>query len=201
MLDQQRVERFKNMVLADPENELGYFSLGRTYVDGAAFKEAVPVLLQAIKLNPGLSQGYVLLALAQRGVGDTEGAVNTLTQGYKIAQEKGDLMPRNQMADMLKDMGAEVPAEKVAQLTPELAATGNIQCRRCGRVTAKMAERPFGGALGEQIYQSVCHGCFQAWIRQGTKVINELRLNLTEPAAEEIYDQHMKQFLGLDETR
>jgi Fe-S cluster biosynthesis and repair protein YggX len=64
-----------------------------------------------------------------------------------------------------------------------------------------MAERPFGGALGEQIYQSVCHGCFQSWIRQGTKVINELRLNLTEPDAQEIYDQHMKQFLGLDEAR
>ena len=167
-------------------------------VDGGAFKEAVPVLLQAIKLNPGLSQGYVLLALAQRSVGDTEGAVNTLTQGHKIAQEKGDLMPRNQMADMLKEMGVELPTQEAVQLTPELAAAGNIQCRRCGRVTAKMAERPFSGALGEQIFQSVCHSCFQLWIRQGTKVINELRLNLTESDAQETYDQHMKQFLGIN---
>jgi Fe-S cluster biosynthesis and repair protein YggX len=197
ILDQEKVERFRNMTLADPQNELGFLSLGRALVDGKQFQQAIAPLMQALRLNPGLSIGYAQLATAQQQVGDTEGAINTLTRGYKVAQERGDLMPRNQMADMLKELDATIPEEKAVELTPELAAAGQIQCRRCNRVGPKMKERPFSGALGEQIWQSICNPCFQLWIRQGTKVINELRLNLTEKAAQDVYDEHMKDFLNL----
>ncbi|HTV48777.1 MAG TPA: Fe(2+)-trafficking protein [Phycisphaerae bacterium] len=197
ILDQEKVERFRNMTLADPENELGFLSLGRALVDGKQFQQAIAPLMQALRLNAGLSIGYALLAEAQRQVGDSEGAINTLTRGYKVAQDRGDLMPRNQMADMLKELGAPLPEEKAVELTPELAAAGHIQCRRCGRVAPKMKERPFSGVFGEQIWQSICNPCFQLWIRQGTKVINELRLNLTEKSAQDVYDEHMKDFLNL----
>ncbi len=198
MLDQERVERFKNMALADPNNELAHFSLGRAYIDGGAPREAVAPLMRVLQINANFSKAYALLAQAQVAVGDPEGAVNTLTKGYRVANERGDLMPRNEMATMLKELNAPVPELEKAQLTPELAAAGNIQCARCGKVAAKMRERPFGGDLGERIYANVCDACFQQWIRQGTKVINELRLNLTEPHAQDVYDQHMKEFLNLN---
>ena len=60
-----------------------------------------------------------------------------------------------------------------------------------------MPERPFSGELGDQIHGSVCGPCFREWIGQGTKVINELRLNLTEKSAQDVYDQHMKEFLNI----
>lgn len=198
MVDQARIDRFKSITDADPQNELGFLSLGRAYVEGGMYKDAIPALMRALQLKPDFSQAYVSLAEAQRGVGDPEGAINTLSRGYKIAHDNGDLMPRNQMADMLKELGAPVPESKQVELTPELTSAGNIQCRRCGRIGPKMKERPFSGALGEQIHATICGPCFQLWIREGTKVINELRLNLTDAAAQDIYDQHMKTFLSLN---
>ncbi len=198
MVEQARIDRFKSMTEADPHNELGFMSLGRAYVEGRMYKLAIPALMRALQLKAELSPVYVLLAQAQRGVGDPEGAINTLTRGYRVADEHGDLMPRNQMADMLKELGSPMPEARQAVLTPELASAGNIQCRRCGRIGPKMKEPPFSGAQGEQIYNSICGPCFQLWIREGTKVINELRLNLTDSAAQDIYDQHMMTFLGLN---
>ncbi len=198
MIDEIKIRQFTDLTQNDPQNDLGFFSLGRAYIDGGSPKEAIAPLMRAISLNPSLSRAYVLLAQGQIAVGDSEGAQNTLLRGHKVAQEHGDLMPRNQMAAMLKEMGAALPEEAPQPLTPELSAQGNIQCRRCNRVGPKMAERPFGGALGTQIHESVCGPCFQLWIRQGTKVINELRLNLTEPQSQDTYDQHMKEFLSLN---
>ena len=123
--------------------------------------------------------------------------MDTLTRGYRVAHEKGDLMPRNDMAASLKELGAPVPEIKVEELSPEDLSGGKLKCRRCGRIAPKMPERPFSGELGDQIHESVCGPCFREWIGQGTKVINELRLNLTEKPAQDVYDQHMKEFLNI----
>lgn len=197
MIDQERINRFKTMTEADPTNELGFFSLGRAYIDGGQPADAIPALQRVLALNPGFSKAYSLLGMAQRDTGDTAGATDTLTRGYRIAHDKGDLMPRNDMAMLLKEMGAAVPEIKVEELSPEEAGSGKIKCSRCGRIAPKMPEPPFSGALGEQIHASVCGPCFREWIGQGTKVINELRLNLTEKPAQDVYDQHMKDFLNI----
>jgi Fe-S cluster biosynthesis and repair protein YggX len=194
---EDRIKRFTELTLADPSNELGFFSLGRAYVDAGKPAEAVPSLQRVIALNPGFSKAYALLGLAQRTCGDQPGAIETLTRGYRVAHDKGDLMPRNDMAMMLKEMGAPIPEIKVEELQAEDAAAGKIKCSRCGRVAPKMPEAPFGGELGTQIHNTVCNPCFREWIGQGTKVINELRLNLTEKPAQDVYDQHMKEFLNL----
>lgn len=197
MIDQDRINRFKQMTEADPTNELGFFSLGRAHIDAGQPKEAIPALQRVIALNPGFSKAYALLGMAQRSMGDEAGAVQTLTQGYRIANDRGDLMPRNDMAHMLKEMGAAIPETKVEELTEADQKAGKIKCRRCGRIAPKMPERPFGGELGELIHETVCGPCFREWIGQGTKVINELRLNLTEKPAQDVYDQHMKEFLNI----
>jgi Fe-S cluster biosynthesis and repair protein YggX len=198
MQHEERISRFKYMTDADPDNELAHFSLGKAYLEADLFVDAIASFKRVLELNQGFSKAYALMGYAQRRAGDVAAAAETLTKGYLVAHERGDLMPRNDMAQQLKEIGAKVPEAQVAALTPELAAAGNIQCRRCGRIAPKMAERPFGGALGEQIHLSICGSCFKEWIGQGTKVINELRLNLTEPAAQDVYDQHMKEFLNIE---
>jgi Fe-S cluster biosynthesis and repair protein YggX len=197
MIDQERIDRFKTMTQADPTNELGFFSLGRAYMDGGQPADAIPALQRVIALNPGFSKAYSLLGNAQKALGDNAGAIQTLTNGYRIAHDRGDLMPRNDMAMLLKELGAPVPEIKVEELSTEDASAGKIKCRRCGRVAPKMPEPPFSGELGEQIHNAVCGPCFREWIGQGTKVINELRLNLTEKPAQDVYDQHMKEFLNI----
>ncbi len=196
-MDDDRIARFTALTEADPANELGFFSLGRAYIDAGQPAAAIPPLQRVIALNSNFSKAYSLLGMAQRATGDEPGAVATLTQGYRIAHDKGDLMPRNDMAMMLKEMGAPVPEIKVEQLTESDSAGGKIKCTRCGRIAPRMPEPPFGGDLGTQIHANVCGPCFREWIGQGTKVINELRLNLTEKAAQDVYDQHMKEYLNL----
>ncbi|MCL2648734.1 MAG: Fe(2+)-trafficking protein [Phycisphaerales bacterium] len=198
MTEIDRIARFKSMTEADPGNELGFFSLGRAYLDAGQPAEAIPALQRVLALNASFSKAYSLLGAAQRATGDEKGAVQTLTQGYRIAHDKGDLLLRNDMAMQLKEIGAPVPEIKTEELTPEAISAGKIKCSRCGRIALKMSERPFSDAIGGHIHNTVCGPCFREWLDQGTKVINELRLNLTEKRAQDIYDQHMKEFLNIN---
>jgi Fe-S cluster biosynthesis and repair protein YggX len=54
------------------------------------------------------------------------------------------------------------------------------------------------GDLGRQVYESICADCWQEWIRMGTMVINELGLELRSQEAQQVYDDHMKEFLRLE---
>jgi Fe-S cluster biosynthesis and repair protein YggX len=80
----------------------------------------------------------------------------------------------------------------------EAGSGQNIVCRRCGQTSPKMAERPFKGPLGEQVWAGVCQPCWREWIPTGTKVINEYRLDFAIPRHAEVYDQHMREFLNLE---
>ncbi len=195
---QERIVRFKNMVEADPENELGHFSLAKAYLDGGAAAEAAQAFERVLQLNSGFSKAYQHLAEAQRQLGRTEAAVATLTTGYRVATERGDIMPRDAMATMLGDLGQPLPAVEAPAAPPAAAHDGpTVTCCRCGRIGARLAKPPFKGPLGEVVFANVCQPCWQEWFLMGTKVINELRLDFSNPASSELYDAHLKEFLQL----
>ena len=62
-----------------------------------------------------------------------------------------------------------------------------------------MSRPPFRGPIGQWIQTNISQETFDEWIRQGTKVINELRLDLSQEKDEEVYDAHMREYLGIDE--
>ncbi|HOA73198.1 MAG TPA: Fe(2+)-trafficking protein [Phycisphaerae bacterium] len=210
MADDPRIQQFKKMTEADPDNELGHFSLGKIYLEVGEYSQAVDSLRRAVELAPTNSRAYYLLALAQKGAGQRDAAIETLRKGYDVANERGDLMPRKDMVALMKTLGVEPPAEEApaastsaaaasAASTPAAGEAGQtITCRRCGQTKPKMAERPFKGPLGERVWAEVCQTCWQEWIPMGTKVINEFRLNFADPRSAEVYDQYMKEFLNLD---
>src|SRR3954447_26441812 len=107
-----RIEQFRKMAEADPENELGHFSLGRACLDAGQFDQAAQSFERALQLNPNLSKAYQLLADALLKQNLRDPAIARLTQGVKVADERGDLMPRNDMMKTLKDLGAPVPELK-----------------------------------------------------------------------------------------
>ena len=199
-MDDPRIEQFRKMAQADPENELGHFSLGRALIDAGRHGEAIASLQRAIALNAQNSRAYQLLGLAQKEAGDRPAAVRTLRQGFEVAHGRGDLMPRNDIAALLTELGESPPAvadAPAARPAPAAAGEGEIQCTRCGQGRPKMAKQPFKGALGQQVWDNVCQTCWSEWIPMGTKVINELRLNFADPRHADAYDQHMKEFLNL----
>ena len=55
------------------------------------------------------------------------------------------------------------------------------------------------GPLGEWIQQHIAAETWSDWIGQGTKVINELRLDFSREEDQAVFDQHMHEFLGIDD--
>ena len=122
-MSEARIEQFKKMAEADPENELGHFSLGRAYLEAGKYSDAAASLERAITLNANLSKAYQLLAETLLKMDLRDPAIARLTQGVKIANERGDVLPRNEMTQRLKDLGAPVPDFGTAQAKTE-ANTG-----------------------------------------------------------------------------
>jgi len=71
-----------------------------------------------------------------------------------------------------------------------------VHCARCGRTEAPaLARQPLPGKLGAEIRQRVCADCWGEWQKVEVMVINELRLNFMDPAAQETLNHHMREFL------
>lgn len=191
-----RIEQFRKMATDDPDNELGHFSLGRALLDAGRPQEAAQSFQRVLALNPNIGKAYQLLAEAQLKQDQRELAIDTLKRGIQTAHNRGDLMPRNEMVKVLKELGVEPPSFGPAQAAAEVGE-GQVLCSRCGRVMPKMAKPPFRNAQGQLIQSKVCGECWREWIGMGTKVINELRLPLNDPMAQKMYDQHMMEFLNL----
>ena len=192
-----RIEQFRKMASDDPNNPMGHFSLGRELLTAEEPAEAIAPLKRVLELDPNISKVYQLLATAQIKLNKAGEAAETLQQGVKIAHERGDMMPKNEMIKMLQELGASVP-ELQSKTPTQAVGEGQVVCSRCGQVKPKMAHPPFSNAQGKQIQEKVCADCWREWIGMGTKVINELRLPLADPQAQKVFDQHMKEFLNLE---
>lgn len=191
-----RIEQFRKMAEADPDNELGHFSLGKAYLDAGMTAPAIQSLQRVVEMNPNIAKVYQLLASALLKENRKPEAIERLTKGVEIATARGDMMPKNEMVKMLTELGAPIPAS-AASAPAQSVGEGQVLCSRCGRVGRKLPGPVFSNDLGRQIEQKICADCWREWIHMGTKVINELRLPLADPQAQKIFDQHMREFLNL----
>jgi Fe-S cluster biosynthesis and repair protein YggX len=193
----EKIAQFRKMAEADPDNEIGHFSLGRELLAAGELEPAIASLQRVIQINPHISKAYQLIGTAMLKQDRRGEAVGILTQGVKVADARGDVMPRNEMAAMLKELGAAVPELGSPVAAAQQVGNGEVLCKRCGKVAAKLAKPPFGNAFGKEIYDQICAPCWREAIGLGTKVINELRLPLSDPQAGKIWDQHIREFLNL----
>ena len=196
---EQRIAQFENMAQADPENEMAHFSLASAYTQAGRHADAAASYLRAIEAQPDLSKAYQLAGEQYLASGERDKAVEIWTRGYTVAAKNGDLMPRRAMADALKEAGAPVP-EVEGAAEPEIPE-GAFVCQKTGRPGNQMARPPFRGPIGQWIYENISNETWNAWIAQGTKVINELRLDLSRDQDAETYDRYMYEYLGLDDAK
>jgi Fe-S cluster biosynthesis and repair protein YggX len=201
MPDSLRIEQFRKMAEDDPNNELGHFSLGRALLESGQPADAAKSFQRVIALNPNISKAYQLLADAQLQQDQRDLAIDTLKTGARVASNRGDLMPKGEMLRKLSELGVEMPELTQKQAPAAQLGEGQIQCNRCGQVKPQMAHPPFSNAQGKLIHAKICADCWREWVGMGTKVINELRLPLSDPQAQKVFDQHMMEFLNLQETR
>ena len=198
-----RIEQFRKMAQANPDDDLAHYALGQALVDSGRHAEAVNVLRHVIKLNATYSRAYVLLGQSLEEAGDVDGAIETYQLGYAAAMNRGDLMPATQMKDLLSALDAAPSADPlviVDEVEPEddrEPGEGEVRDLRTRRIGKQMKFNPFGNALGEFIQAHISQESWDAWMEMSIKVINELRLDLGDPDGQKAYDDHMRDFLCL----
>jgi tetratricopeptide (TPR) repeat protein len=198
---QDRIAQFRKMAQDDPENELGHFRLGQLLMEDNQFEDAARSFQRTLVLSPAFSKVYHLLAQCQLKLGRRDEAVTTLKEGFKVADQRGDKMPREDMAKLLAELGEEVPAARQADRGPQ---AGEIACARPGCVNGgygpKLPGPPIPDELGRKIAETICADCWQDWFRNySIKVINELRLDLSTEQGQEEYDKYMRGFFAFEE--
>mgnify|MGYP002630104875 CR=1 FL=1 len=207
MNQDDRIDQFRKMAKANPDDDLAHYALGQALLDADRHAEAVNVLRHVLKLNDGYSRAYVLLGQAQHATGDEEGAIETWQRGYGAAMNRGDLMPANELKGLLKGAGS-APSTDVFIGVDEPAhaddgrepGEGEVRCVRSRRIGQRMSFQPFEDEAGAYIVEHICQESWEAWMEMSIKVINELRLDLGDAAGQRAYDEHMRDFLNLPGT-
>ena len=185
------------MASDDPANDMAHFSLGSAYNQAGRFEEAAAAFLRCVSVNPAMSKAYQLAGAALMASMQTERAAEVLTEGFKMAAARGDLMPKNAMGEMLTKLGKPLPEVAGASAAAAMPTDG-FMCRQSGKAGTKMARPPFRGPIGEWIAANISKETFDQWIGQGTKVVNELRLDMSRDEDGATYDKYMEEYLGID---
>ncbi|HLL89514.1 MAG TPA: Fe(2+)-trafficking protein [Tepidisphaeraceae bacterium] len=192
-----RIDQFRRMTQDAPNDPLGHFSLGKALLDGGDAAEAAKSLQRVVALDPNLSKAYQLLGQAQLKTGHREYAVQTLTDGIAIAHRRGDALVKSEIERMLADLGSPVPQFAAPGADAAAVGEGEVLCLRHQGPGPKLPKPPFRNDFGREVFEHTCANCWQDAIRHGTKVINELRLPLSDPQAQRVWDEHIREFLNL----
>ena len=197
-----RIAQFRKMTTDDPENELGHFRLGQLLLEDNQPAEAVKSFDATLLLSPQFSKVYQLLGECHTKLGDPAKAVEVMTRGWAVANDRGDKMPRDAMATMLAKLGAPIPTPQAEQPADDGPDTG-FRCARPGCMEGKRAVKldkpPIDGPEGVRIADTICGVCWNGWLKDfSIKVVNELRLDLSSESGQGEYDKHMKEYFGFE---
>lgn len=201
----ERIAQFRKMATDDPDNELAHYRLGDLLLKAGQFEDAAASFRRTLEISPQFSKVYQLLGQCLASLGRPKEAADVWTTGFGVADERGDHMPRDEMARLLREMGEAVPESKRAA-TPAEADAGPGTGFRCQRPTCMFGSRarqlpapPINDDLGRRIHGTICADCWNDWLRNySVKVINELRLDLSTDHGQAEYERYMREFLGLE---
>lgn len=74
-----------------------------------------------------------------------------------------------------------------------------VMCSKLGQSLPGLEKPPFPGALGKTIFEKVSKQAWMAWREDmQIKVLNEYRLNMSDPEAHQVLMKQMKLFLNLE---
>ena len=93
----KRESMFAQVLEIDSEDTLANYGIGSIAVEKKNWDKAVDHLEKVLKQDPNYSVAYLSLGLAYKGLGKKQMAEKVWREGIKIAAQKGDLMPANQM--------------------------------------------------------------------------------------------------------
>jgi Fe-S cluster biosynthesis and repair protein YggX len=69
-----------------------------------------------------------------------------------------------------------------------------VKCIKLGKDLPGLKFPPFKGELGQRIYEQVSEEAWKLWLKQSTMLINEYRLNPSEPEAQKVLRAEVEKF-------
>lgn len=195
---QQRIQQWEQMCREAPD-DMAYFSLGNAYKEAERGEDAVGAYKKAVEHNPKMSRAWHMLGQALMKLEKNDEATAALTEGYKVAAAKGDVMPQKSMAALLEKLGAPLP-EVAGHGAPEAAedlGPDAITDKRSGSPQKRLDGPPMKGPVGDYIAAHFGQATWREWIGMGTKVINELRLDFSQTRHQDTYEEQMLEWLGV----
>src|ERR1700730_1632981 len=106
---QDRISQFRKMANDDPDNELGHYRLGQLLMEDGQYDAAIASFRRPLELRPQISTVYQLLGSCQIKQGRPEEAALTLTEGFAVADQRGDNIPRDEISKLLVELGQPAP--------------------------------------------------------------------------------------------
>jgi len=194
----QRIKQWEMMATAAPD-EMAYFSLANAYREAGRDEDAIVAYRKALDYDDKMSRAYQLLGQLLLKHDQPDEAKEVLTAGYRAASERGDVMPQRAIGSLLKEkLGVEPPSDvkDAESVKADVESTGEVVLdRRTGTPQPRLPDPPMRGPVGRFIFDHFGAETWRTWIGQGTKVINELRLDFSNDEHQAIYDQHMLEWL------
>lgn len=109
-MSQERIEAFKAMVAAQPEQEMVWYGLANEYVKLERWDEAADALRQVLKLNADFTAAYQMLGTALMNQGRRDEARCAWTDGIEVANRTGAWKARGHMEGLLTNSEATATA-------------------------------------------------------------------------------------------
>jgi Fe-S cluster biosynthesis and repair protein YggX len=90
-----------------------------------------------------------------------------------------------------------MPVTTPAAIQETIAMPRTVHCVKLKREAEGLDFAPYPGALGKRIYEQVSREAWQAWLEQQKRLINEMRLDLSNPKARQyLAEQMQRHFFG-----
>ncbi len=70
-----------------------------------------------------------------------------------------------------------------------------VHCAKLGKELPGLKYPPLKGELGRRIYESISEEAWKMWLKHSTMVINEFRINPTDPAGQKVLREQIEKFL------
>ena len=202
---QERIEQFRKMASDDPDNELGHYRLGQLLMEDKQYDQAVASFRRTLELSPHFSKVYQLLGQCLVAAGNRDEAIAVLKQGFDVADERGDKMPRDEMARDAGGTGRTGPGVEESQprrrRLPDRApaSAASDRCAWPAFMPTSSPNRRSPTPSASASMPTICADCWNDWLRNySIKVINELRLDLSTEHGQQEYDRYMSEFFGFE---
>ena len=96
-----RIEPLKKVLAMDPNDDVAWFGLGKSYMDDGNFEEAAKALQQCITVKPTYSAAYFALAQSLHKLSRLDECRTICTTGIDVSTKNGDAMVTKNL-EMLK---------------------------------------------------------------------------------------------------